>query len=170
MKKVPWIILLLLLTGAVACRKENTSNLTAQVDRQFALEAAQTNLIGLRLGQLVQNNAEAADVKEYSRGLSEYYTLATNDLLRIAQRKSISLPSALGTINQRDFEKLAELRGGAFDQAYINWAVRSHQQTLDLLKQHVATTTDEDLKTWATTRVPALQEQLSRAQAIQRRF
>ncbi|WP_247237445.1 DUF4142 domain-containing protein [Telluribacter sp. SYSU D00476] len=171
MKYVKWNLLLWAsLWIATSCRNESTPNVVAVVDRTFALEAAQTNLMGLRLGQLVQNNAQSQDVKDYSVTMNDYFNKASNDLLRIANRKNIPLPSTLSTINQADFDRLSALKGSSFDTAYIDWSIQSHQKTIEQLRQHTMNSTDEDLKTWASGRLTALEQSLNRAQTIQRSF
>lgn len=171
MKYVKWNLLLwAVLWIAASCRNEKSANVVASVDRAFALEAAQTNLMGLRLGQIVQNNAQSQDVKEYSAMMSDYFTKASNDLLRIANRKNIPLPSALSTINQADLDRLSALKGAAFDTAYIDWSIQSHQKTIEQLRQHALNSTDEDLKSWASGRITTLEQSLNRAQTIQRSF
>ncbi len=169
MKILQWNLLLLLtaVLGFVSCRSEENPDLTGQVDRNFAIKAAEANLMGIRLGQLVQTNAGSQDVKEFGKNLADYYSLSSSDLLSIARRKGISLPTALGTINQKEYERLSEMKGSDFDSAYIDWVIKSRQQTIDLLQEHSTTTADADLKSWASTRISTLEQQLSRAKTLQ---
>ncbi|GAB3171008.1 hypothetical protein GCM10027291_23350 [Telluribacter humicola] len=140
------------------------------MDRDFAVAAAQTNLMGLRLGQLVQNNAQSQDVKEYSRTMSEYFNQASTDLIRLANQKKIPLPSALSTINKADYDRLSALTGAAFDRAYIDWSIQSHQRTIEQLRQHAMDSSDQELINWASSRIATMEQQLNRAQTIQQSF
>jgi putative membrane protein len=168
MRTLKWNLLLIAtLFVAVSCRKDDDDNMLAEVDREFALSAAESNLMGTRTGMLVQTNAAMQDVKDYGVAMSDYYTTASTDLSSLAQRRNISLPTALGTMNQQEYDRLAALQGARFDSAYIDWAVRSNRASIDMLRQHSTATADGDFRIWADGRISTLEQNLQRAERIQ---
>jgi len=168
MKKIKWNLLLLAgMFVAVSCTDDNDDNMVAEVDREFAVAAAETNLMGMRTGQLVEKNAESKEVKDYALTMSDYYDKATTDLSALAQRRNISLPTALGTANQQEYNTLAGLTGARFDSAYIDWAVRSNQRALETLREYRNETTDSEFQNWVDSRLTTLESNLETATSIQ---
>ncbi len=137
MRKIKWNLLLLAgMFVAVSCKEDDDDVTISEVDRNFAMTAAETNLLGVQTGQLVATKAEAQDVKDYSLTLTEYYDKATTDLNALAQRRNITLPTTLGTTNQQEYTTLNGLMGAKFDSAYIDWAVRSNQRAIETLQDY----------------------------------
>ncbi|HEV7347103.1 DUF4142 domain-containing protein [Telluribacter sp.] len=173
MRKLKWNLLLLAgMFVAVSCNNDddNDDNMVAEVDRQFAMTAAEANLLGIRTGQLVQNNTKTQSVRDYNTTMTTYYNTATNDLATLAQRRNISLPTTLGTMNQRDYDRLASYQGMQFDTAYANWAVRSNQRSIDALRAHMSATNDTEFRDWINTRLSTLEQNQMAAQKLQQSF
>ncbi|TDB68871.1 DUF4142 domain-containing protein [Arundinibacter roseus] len=169
MKKLKWNLLLLAgMFVAVSCKDDdNDDMMVSEVDREFAMAAAETNLMGVRTGQLVATNAESQDVKDYGVSMSEYYNMATTDLGTLAQQSAITLPTTLGTMNQEAYTQLSGLQGARFDSAYIDWAVRSNQQSIATLKSHRDSTTSAAFRSWVDARINTLEENHETAMSIQ---
>jgi putative membrane protein len=167
MRKIKWSLLLLAGMFVTASCTEDDSSMVAEVDREFAEAAAETNLLGVRTGQLVETKAESKKVKDYALLMSEYYDEATKDLNALAQRRNISLPTALGTATRQEYNKLSELSGAKFDSAYIDWAVRSNQQAIETLRKYRNETKDSEFQNWVDARLSTLQTNLQEARAIQ---
>ncbi len=169
MKKLKWNLLLLAgMFVAVSCKDDdNDDMMVAEVDREFAVAAAETNLMGIRTGQLVATNAESQDVKDYGVTMSDYYNTATTDLGTLAQQNAITLPTTLGTMNQEAYTQLSGLQGAKFDSAYIDWAVRSNQQSIASLKAHRDSTSSTAFRSWVDARINTLEENQETAMMIQ---
>lgn len=169
MRKMKWNLWLLAsLFIAVSCTDNDGDNpTTAGVDRNFAMSAAETNLMGVRTGQLVKSNAQSQQVKNYGETMANYYNSATADLTALAKRRNISLPTALGTMNQQEYNTLAALQGARFDSAYIDWAVRSNRQTIETLQMYKSETRDSEFQNWVDARLSTLQSNQQIATSIQ---
>jgi putative membrane protein len=168
MRKIKWNLLLLAgMFVAVSCKEDDDDVTISEVDRNFAMTAAETNLLGVQTGQLVATKAEAQDVKDYSLTLTEYYDKATTDLNALAQRRNITLPTTLGTTNQQEYTTLNGLMGAKFDSAYIDWAVRSNQRAIETLQDYRSETADTEFQTWVDSRITTLESNLETATSIQ---
>lgn len=168
MRKIKWNLLLFAgMFMAVSCKEDDDDITISEVDRNFAMAAAETNLLGVQTGQLVATKAEAQDIKDYSLTLSEYYGKATTDLNALAQRRNITLPTTLGTTNQQEYTTLNGLMGAKFDSAYIDWAVRSNQQAIQNLRDYRSETADTEFQTWVDSRITTLESNLETATSIQ---
>jgi putative membrane protein len=169
MRKMKWSLWLWAsLFVAVSCTdKDDDATLTAEIDRDFAMSAAETNLMGLQSGQLVEANAKAQSVKNYGVLMSKYYESATKDLAALAKKRNISLPATLGTLNHQEYTTLSGLQGARFDSAYIDWAVRSNKKTIETLQTYRSETKDNEFQNWVDARLTTLQDNQRIATTIQ---
>jgi len=62
-----------------------------------------------------------------------------------------------------DLEAFSKLNGSKFDDAYMRFAVGSHQKETNLFTNETKEGTDQDLKTFASQTLPTLQHHLSMA-------
>lgn len=152
---------------AASCKNEDKGPTVSQVDRDFAVAAAETNLLGVRTGQLVETNAQSQEVKNYALSMSDYYNEATKDLGALARSKSISLPTILGTASQQEYATLAGLTGAKFDSAYVDWAVRSNQRAIESLQLYRNETTDTKFQQWVDARLTTLQNNQKKVISLQ---
>jgi putative membrane protein len=171
MRRIKWGFLLLV-AGAwivLSCKTNDDEKVAvAQVDRDFAATAAEINLMGVRTAELVETRANSSQVKQYGISVTDYYRIATQDLLALSRQKNISLPTALGVPNQQEFNRLAGFSGAKFDSAYIDWSVRANEQAIAALRQHSTATSDTDFKNWVDARITTLEQNQQKAIAIQK--
>src|SRR5262249_14546394 len=80
-------------------------------DRDFALKAAQGGMAEVEMGNLAQQRASSAAVKDLGRKLVDDHTKANNDLRDIAVRAGITLPTDLDSKQRKILDRLAKLSG-----------------------------------------------------------
>jgi len=90
-------------------------------------------------------------------------------MMALAQQKQITPPSDIGAEHQQVYDRLAKLRGSAFDRAYAQAMVQDHQTDLQAYQQEAMNGTDPDVKAFAANHVPVLQEHLRMAQRLSQR-
>ncbi len=82
-----------------------------------------------------------------------------------------SLESTMSQIQQSHqaaMQQLRRLTGAQFDRAYMDSQVAGHQQALDVLRQHVNSLQNSELRSKATAMQSAVEQHLKRAQDITR--
>ena len=60
-------------------------------------------------------------------------------------------------------EKISKMSGAAFDKAYMQDMVKDHQKDVAEFQKESSNGSDPDLKSWAATTLPTLQEHLRMA-------
>jgi len=135
-------------------------------DRTFAQKAAAGGLAEVALGQLAQQNASSPEIKQFGQRMVADHTQANQELQRIAQTESLTLPTAPESKDQALQKRLSGLNGAAFDAAYTQNMVKDHQADIAEFQREAQSGKDPALRAFAQKTLPILQEHLQMAQAV----
>ncbi|HTJ50846.1 MAG TPA: DUF4142 domain-containing protein [Cyclobacteriaceae bacterium] len=136
-------------------------------DAKFLVSAAETNLEEIELGKLAQQNSSLADVKELGKMIEEDHIKALKDLQALASSKQITIPTVLTDNGLDAVKKLKDKTGKDFDKDYCDMMVKGHKDAIDKFEKESTDATDADIRTWATSMVPALRTHLDHAMTCQ---
>ena len=136
-------------------------------DKHFLVKAAQGGMTEVQLGQLAQQKADSADVKQFGSRMIEDHSKADADLKSLAQQKGITVPDKLDSRNQATVDRLSKLSGKDFDKAYINDMVEDHQKDVTEFQKASSSAQDPDVQAFASKTLPVIQSHLADIQNIQ---
>ena len=139
-------------------------------DKTFAQQADQINMTEARLGEIAQMNAENPAVKAFGRLLTYDHNRLNHGLhgLRhVVEHEGVSLTRRLDQQHGEEVNHLSQLKGSAFDQAYVQAMVEGHEKAVSYFEQEGNRLQDPQLKSWALHTLPILQQHLALAKAIQ---
>ena len=142
----------------------------AEVDMEFATDAAQGGLKEVQLGELAQQQAESVEVQQFGQRMVEDHGMANEQLMEIAQQKGIELPQELAGDAQQLYEELQQKSGQEFDQAYMDEMVSDHEEDVETFQEYAESGQDPDLTSFAEQTLPVLQEHLELAQQTQKQI
>jgi putative membrane protein len=147
-----------------------TQTQTAQpmTDKQFAMKAAQGNMAEVKMGQLAEEKGSNDSVKNFGRRMVEDHTKANGELKQAATRDNVTLPTDLDKHDQMVYNHLSKLSGDAFDRAYAKDMVSDHRKDITAFKQEAANGQDPDIKNFASSTVPTLEQHLDLAKEMQK--
>jgi len=134
-------------------------------DRAFLNEAAIGGLMEVQLGQIAQQKAESSDVKDFGSRMEKDHSSANSALEKLAAQKNITLPTELDTKHKMILNTLSYDSGAAFDKAYMRDMVKDHTEDVAKFKKASKSLKDPDLKNWATTTLPTLEQHLDLAKS-----
>ena len=129
-------------------------------DTRFAKEAAAGGMAEVQMGQLAVQKASNERVKQFGQRMIDDHTKAGNELKNVASKDNISLPSELNPHDKLIYDNLSKLEGAAFDHAYMQDMVKDHQADVNEFQREASNGANPDLKSFATTTLPTLQEHL----------
>lgn len=136
-------------------------------DAQFMVNAAETNLEEIQLGQLAQKNGMMADVQKLGTSMEAAHLKAMASLKELAAKKMITLPTTITQNGQDAYKKLMDKPGKDFDKAYCDMMVDGHKQAVDKFQSAETDVKDADIKAWAASMLPALRSHLDHAMVCQ---
>jgi len=145
-----------------------TSDSVSSADRKFMEKAAAGGLAEVQLGQMAAQKATADDVKKFGQRMVDDHSKANDQLKQIATRKGVNLPTELDGSTRREMDKLSKLQGAAFDREYMKHMVSDHKKDVSEFKSEAHKAKDGDVKQFATTTLPTLEEHLTLAQSAQK--
>jgi len=139
----------------------------SSTDHKFVMEAATGGMEEVQLGQLAAQKASDPSVKNFGQHMVDDHSKANSQLMQIAAQKGITPPTTLPADKQKDMDKLNGLSGAAFDKAYIDMMVKDHKKDVAEFQKQAKNGKDADLKSFAASTLPTLQDHLKMVQGIQ---
>jgi putative membrane protein len=138
--------------------KYDTTNMAK--DAKFAVNAADGGMTEVQASKLALTNASMAEVKTMAQKMIDDHSKANDELKALAQKYSITIPSAISSDNQEAYDKLIKMNGKDFDKAYINKMVDDHKGAADLFETESEKGNNAELKQWAANTLPTIKSHL----------
>jgi putative membrane protein len=138
-------------------------------DTEFMQEAASGGSMEVALGEYAAANADSSAVKEFGRRMVQDHGKAGKELKQIATIKGIALPAAMSEDHSEQAHELMQLRGAAFDKAYMRAMVSDHEKDVSEFEAQ-AKSGRSDVDKWAQKMLPTLQSHLEDAKRIHGRL
>jgi putative membrane protein len=137
-------------------------------DKIFAINAAAGGQAEVRLGQLATANAATPAVKQFGERMVTDHTQANQELAEIARKQNLTLPARPEASDQVTEQRLSNLKGHAFDSAYIRDMVQDHQKDVADFRKESESGQDPELKAFAAKYLPVIEQHLQMAQTAER--
>lgn len=134
----------------------------------FLQQAAETNIAEQEMAEVAQERAAREEVKNYAKHLEQDHEKANQKLKSIAEEKNVELPDEPSKTHKQQTERLSELEGPAFDQAYLKAQVQAHQKAIKTFEQQAQSAQDPQVRQYAEQTLPTLREHLKQAQQLQK--
>ncbi len=136
------------------------------MDTSFVNSAAQAGVEEIKAGQLAETQSHSARVKKFAAQMVSDHTAANQKLAAIAQAKGVTPTMTPDTAHDQMFSQLQTEHGRTFDRDYLAGQVKDHQIVADLMQNEIQSGTDADVKGFAQTTLPTIQQHLQMAQAL----
>ncbi|MBK1658880.1 DUF4142 domain-containing protein [Paracraurococcus ruber] len=153
----------------VAAAKAQVNPTLSTQDATFMTEATRDGLAEVAMARLAEKYGRSPAVKRFARHMIEDHGRANQEMLALARRKDITPPETMGVAHQQTHDRLANLRGAAFDRAYVRTMLEDHQDDVREFQAQVRDGTDPEVKAFAERYLPVLQEHAQQAQRLARR-
>lgn len=136
-------------------------------DRKFMDKAAQGGMAEVKLGELAAQKAQSDQVKQFGQRMVDDHSKADDQLKQLASTKGVTLPTTIDKSTQKEYDKLSKLSGPEFDREYMKHMVSDHKKDISDFKSEASKAKDADVKQFASSTLPTLQEHLQLAQAAE---
>lgn len=145
----------------------------APTDPQIAAIVVTANQVDIDAGKLAERKAHASDVKAFAQRMVTDHTGVNQAAIGLAHRLHLTPESSSTSANlkqggEQNLAALRQLRGAAFDRAYIDHEVAYHQAVLDAMdKVLIPDAQNAELKALLVKVRPAFVDHLEHAKHIQ---
>ena len=125
----------------------------------FASQAAVMSKAEIELANLALNNTKNEEIRLYAERMIKDHTAADAKLKKIASKESLTLPQSLDAEHRAVKDKLASLKGEAFDREYRKEMAKSHDKAVALFESASQTEQmPEDLREFAASTLDTLED------------
>jgi putative membrane protein len=128
-------------------------------DESFFRTASQANLAEIAAGKLAETKGNAK-VKSLGKQMVADHTTAQNELLALAKKENISIPTSPDEDHKQAVAELNKLSGNSFDSAYMASQLADHKTAVALFSEESVNGTDQEAKAYATKYLPKLKMHL----------
>jgi putative membrane protein len=149
------------LSAAADEKKEKESG-----DKEFASKASASGMAEVNLSELAVRFARNPAVRQFAQRLIADHMRANQELLQMANRRSIKLPSTMDDEHQKCFDKLQKLSGAEFDRAYMEAMVKDHEKAVKAFEKESKEGKDDNMKQWANRLTPIMKRHLETARKV----
>jgi putative membrane protein len=152
--------------GATGQQAQASQTKLSESDREFIEKAGQGGLLEVRLGQLAQQRTASPEVKRFAQRMVDDHSAINKRLGELAHRKDALVPQELAQKHREDVDKLSKKTGAEFDRDYMSAMVDDHQRDIEEFEKFSKEAKDADVKRFAASTLPQLQEHLAMAKQI----
>jgi putative membrane protein len=153
-------------SNAARSGSEGTGKSGTSKDAMFMRHAAADSLAEIQMGRIALDKSSSAQVKELAQRIIDDHTKANDQLMSIAQRKQVTLPTEPMPMQKKEADKLKAMSGKAFDEAYAKAMVKDHRKAIKMFGMENQEAADSDVKEFASTTLPVLKTHLQMAEQI----
>jgi putative membrane protein len=165
------IVLAAVMFGALSCTDDDDKapDGISEIDRNFILNAADGGIFKVEAGRLAAAkgdtsremiNSEPVSVRSHGQMMVTDHTKANEELMALAMKKQVGIPTTLGVAKQQKLDSLNNSSGTAFNSMYKKMMVAAHQEAISLFETVASNGDDNEIKSWAGGRIPALKQHL----------
>jgi putative membrane protein len=145
--------------NSVGSAMNSTSNAvsgtTAASAESFMREAAQGGMAEVEMGKLAEQKSKNAEIKNFGRMMVKDHSDAGKELMALASKKNITLPTDMGT-HKSTYNRLNGLSGADFDTAYVDEMTADHQKDVSAFQTQADNATDPEVKAFAAKVLPLI--------------
>ena len=139
----------------------------SDTDAMFLRRAGTAGAMEIEASRLAEIRASSPDVKAFAKKMIEDHQTVDTQLKQIAGKLGIQVPESPLEGQQRDVRALEQLKGAAFDAAYIRKiGVDAHQDAVNLFRDAADKAKHSEVKALAQRTLPSLRHHLEMAKAL----
>jgi putative membrane protein len=139
-------------------------------DSRFIFDAASSNLLEVRLGQLAQSKATNAAVKQFGQQMVTDHTNLQNQLTATVSKSGTRFQPGMNDEDEKEFERLEDISGAEFDREYMTAMIQHHQEDVAAFQSQGQSARSAEARQIATSGLPVLQQHLNMAIQVGRQI
>jgi putative membrane protein len=135
-------------------------------DSKLIFQMASSNIMEVRLGQMAQQKASNASVKQFGQQMVTDHTNLENQLTGLVSKNNSNFQPAMSKENEAEVSRLEKLSGAQFDQQYMTSMIQHHQQDISTLQSQGQSAKSGEARQMIAAALPVLQQHLSLATQV----
>lgn len=145
----------------------DTGTSAALADTAYIRQAIRGNLLEVGVGRLAESRAADSTVKQFAQRMVSEHNSMNGQWATLARTKGMSVGlTDFRAAEDPSLERLEDLKGAEFDQAYMAEMIRRHEQDLAAFQRMGTSARLPEVRQLANTGVSTIQEHLSLARQV----
>ena len=136
----------------------------SEQDKKFTECALKDNLTALKFSELALQKGFSPEVKDLAEHVVADQKKSDDLLRKLATERSIPLVTEMDEAHQKDYKKLSDKEGEAFDMAYTECMAKDHKNTIDAYEKESKKGENTELTAFAINALPGLTHQKNMAE------
>ena len=134
----------------------------------FVKEASMSDMFEIESSKLALQKGDA-ETKAFAQQMIDAHQKTTSELKALLDSGKVKAQPATGMSDAQkaSFDKLKDLTGKDFDEAYQDGQEDAHEDAADLFKRYASEGDNPDLKAWAGKTAPTLEHHLKMAEELE---
>jgi putative membrane protein len=144
-------------------KEVNETNLdrVSDEDSKYVVDAYSNNLYEIRISEGAETLSTNVEVQKLGAKLADAHTVLNERIEEMAKRKSITLPPGLSEDQIKNADVIKEKVGYDFNLAYAQEIYDNHKTAVDEYKKVIEKAADPEIKEWAESTLPEIENHLS---------
>jgi putative membrane protein len=139
----------------------------AATDATFITAATQGGLTEVAEAQTALKQTHNPAIVSYANQMVSFHTQANQNLAAIAVKKGVTPPASPSDAQTQEATALQSETGRKFNHDYIADQIAGHQAAVSAFQDEATNGTDPDLKAFAQSSLPTVQQHLAMAQSLE---
>jgi putative membrane protein len=136
-------------------------------DTGYIRQAIRGNSLEVALGRVAESRAENSEVKSFAERMVEDHNTMNREWTDLARRNRMTVAVVdFGPNGKQTIDRLEDLDGTEFDQAYMSEMLRQHEEDLAAFERMASSASSSNVKQLAQNGVPTIREHLSLARQV----
>jgi len=136
------------------------------VDSAFLSKAAEANHSEVEVSKVVEMKTSSPAVKEYAAMLVKDHTENLDKLGKLFTDKKTGVVAGTDAETKDTVSRLSKLAGNDLDKTYLDWAVKTHKEAVDLYENQVKNGKDAKISDYAKESLTAIRHHLEKAESL----
>jgi putative membrane protein len=144
----------------------NNGTGAASADTTFIRQAIRGNFTEVALGRLAEDRAEESAVEDFAERMVSDHNSMNEDWADLARDNDMRVGLEFGPAGQQAIERLKDLEGAEFDQAYMSEMIRHHEQDLATFQRMATSARSSEVRQLASSGASTIREHLALAREV----
>ncbi len=164
--KVTGFCVFVFLAGASLAQSATLGHGGKQQDKQFLRTIAIADMTEAHAGEMAENTAAGAPVKDFGQMVAKDETEEYEQLTMLAGKTGENIPKGIDARKYPAIRALMNRKGGAFDRDFLRYEIVDERRVIAALRREAAHGENPDIKAWAGKIAAARQQELEKAQSL----
>jgi len=158
-----------LMLAAPSVQAEGVKKKLTGSSKEYLSNAYASNLAQIKLSQVALHKEVSRSVKSFAQSNIDRKRTENKQLSNLARKKGVELPSRPPEEAMTRVQNISHFDGKDFEQAYLREMVKQQADALNATRQQASSGNDNDVRDWATKRLPTERRSLNNTREIAER-